>query len=269
MHLGMRVATWLFGAILLTACAAPPQPTPAPFAGRVVDLTHAFDSQTVYWPTEEGFVLETESQGVTERGYYYESHRFRAAEHGGTHIDAPIHFWENGLTVDRIPLEQLMGPAVVVDVSAACARDRDHAVDVSDLERWETDHGRIPAGSIVLIDTGMASRWPDRERYMGTNARGAAGVAALHFPGLHPDAARWLAESRRIGAVGLDTPSIDPGPSKLYESHVTLFEHGIPAFENVANLDALPATGAYVIALPMKIGSGSGAPLRIVAILPD
>jgi kynurenine formamidase len=235
---------------------------------RVVDLTHPFDSETIYWPTEAGFALERGFEGRTERGYYYSAHRFRAAEHGGTHVDAPIHFAEGGSAVDAIALERLIAPAVLVDVSSACARDADHAVDVAELVAWEAANGAIPAGSIVLLRTGFGRRWPDRARYLGSAERGADAVAKLHFPGLGAEAARWLAEERRIAAVGIDTASIDPGQSLRFEAHVALFEREIPAFENLAGLDALPATGFRVVALPMKIRGGSGAPLRIVAILP-
>jgi kynurenine formamidase len=237
-------------------------------AARWVDLSHAYDADTVFWPTEEGFVLEPEAAGVTPGGWWYASNAFRTAEHGGTHVDAPIHFHAGGRTVDAIPLERLIGGAVRIDVRAACEADRDHLVDRADLARWEDAHGRIPDGAIVLLDTGFARFWPDRTRYMGTDARGAAGVAALHFPGLDPEAARWLVEERAIAAVGLDTPSIDHGPSKDFRTHRVLSAAGVPAFENVAGLDGLPARGFEVIALPMKIRGGSGGPLRIVARVP-
>jgi kynurenine formamidase len=237
--------------------------------GRIVDLTHAFDSETIFWPTEEGFVLEKGTEGVVEGGYYYAAHRFRTAEHGGTHIDAPIHFHADRWTVDEIPLDRLVGPAVLVDVSARCAKDRDHRVLVSDFEAWEKQHGRIPTASIVLIRTGFGRFWPDRKAYLGTDERGASAVAKLHFPGLHPDAARWLIAKRQIRAVGLDTASIDHGPSKHFETHRALFESSVPVFENLAGLDELPATGFSVVALPIKIRGGSGGPLRAIAILPD
>ena len=238
-------------------------------AGRIIDLTHAFDSETIFWPTEEGFVLEKGAEGVVEQGYYYAAHRFRMAEHGGTHIDAPIHFHADGWTVDEIPLDRLVGPAVLVDVSVRCAKDPDHRASVADFEAWEKQHGRIPARSIVLIHTGFGRFWPDRKAYLGTDERGAPAVAKLHFPGLHPDAARWLIAERKIGAVGLDTASIDHGPSKQFETHRVLFEANVPAFENLAALDELPASGFSVVALPIKIRGGSGGPLRAIAIVPD
>jgi kynurenine formamidase len=238
----------------------------APFTGGVwIDLTHAFSSETLYWPTAEGFTLETEFHGQTPKGYFYAANRYRASEHGGTHIDAPIHFAEGHKTVDQLSLDQLTGAAVVVDVSAGAQKDADYQITVADLKAWEERHLQIPTGAIVLFHTGFARHWPAAKKYLGTDEKGPEAVAKLHFPGLHPDAARWLASVRPIKAVGLDTASIDYGQSTLFESHRILFEKNIPAFENVAALDQLPATGAYVIALPMKIKGGSGGPLRIVA----
>jgi len=236
--------------------------------GQIVDLSHDFAADTVYWPTAAGFELTVDFKGETDKGYHYEANSFSSAEHGGTHLDAPIHFASGKLTVDQLPLERTIGPAVLIDVSEKALTDRDYQVSVEDFEDWEARHGRLPDGIIVLLRTGYGRYWPDREKYMGTAERGEAAVAELHFPGLHPEAARWLTRERAINAIGLDTPSIDYGQSTHFESHVILFEHNIPAFENVANLDQLPETGFTVVALPMKIRDGSGGPLRIVAIVP-
>jgi len=235
--------------------------------GRVVDLTYAFDASTVYWPTAEQFKLETDFEGVTDKGYFYSAYRYSAAEHGGTHLDAPVHFAKGRHTSDEIPLEQLIGQAVVIDVTKQCAGNPDYQVTVADFEAFEKQNGRIADGTIVLLRTGFGKLYPDRKKYLGTDERGADAVPKLHFPGLHPDAARWLTQNRSIKAIGLDTASIDRGQSALFESHRTLFDKNIPAFENVANMDQLPVKGFTVIALPMKIKGGSGGPLRIVAIL--
>jgi kynurenine formamidase len=238
-------------------------------AGEVVDLSHTYDGQTLFWPTSDRFRLEKVAGGVTPGGYYYAANNVFTAEHGGTHADAPLHFAEGHQSVDRIPLSRLMGPAIVIDVRDSCERDADYLVSAADLEEWERIHGEIPEDVIVLIRTGFSRRWPDPVRYLGTAERGAEGAAKLHFPGLHPDAARWLIANRRPAAVGIDTASIDYGASTTFESHRILSEQNIPAFENLTALERLPAVGALVIALPMKIGGGSGAPLRAVAILPD
>lgn len=236
--------------------------------GEIIDLSHAYDAGAIFWPTAEPFRLEKVADGMTPGGYYYAANNFFTSEHGGTHLDAPVHFAQGRQSVDEIPLERLMGAAVVVDVAEHASADADYQVTTADLARWEAEHGQIPAGAIVLLRTGFGGRWPDATRYLGTAERGEAAVAQLHFPGLHPDAARWIVANRAIDAIGIDTASIDYGQSTLFESHRVLYEQNIPAFENVAALDRLPATGATVVALPMKIAGGSGAPLRIVALLP-
>lgn len=233
-----------------------------------VDLTHALSSESVFWPTARPFELTTDAKGYTDAGYYYSAYSFSAAEHGGTHIDAPVHFAEGRMSVDEIPLDRLIGPAVVVDVSSRALANRDYLVSVADFGDWERAHGPIPGDSIVLIRTGYSDFWPDAERYLGTAERGQAGVNALHFPGLDPDAAKWLVDERSIKSLGIDTASIDYGQSKTFGTHVTLMTANVPAFENVAHLERLPATGAFVVALPAKIEGGSGGPLRIVARLP-
>ena len=257
--------------LLFAGCERPPDSaseSSLPFpGGDIVDLTHPFNDSTVYWPTAAGFRLTTDSEGVTEGGYYYSAYSFSTAEHGGTHLDAPVHFAEGGHSADEIELDRLIAPAVLVDVSDRALEDADYLISVEDVTAWEEAHGALPDGAIVLFRTGFGRYWPDREAYMGTAERGPDAVARLHFPGLDPALAEWLVGNRDVGAVGIDTPSIDYGQSALFEAHRHLFEANIPAFENVANLDRLPATGFAVIALPMKIEGGSGGPLRIVAVL--
>ena len=202
---------------------------------------------------------------MTERGYYYSAFSFCAAEHGGTHIDAPIHFAEGRKSVDQIALHRLIGPAFVIDVRKHTQSSRDYQIGPGVLAAWEQKHGQLPAGAIVLFRTGFSNYWPDAESYLGTSKRGDEGALNLHFPGLHPDAADWLAHERQVASVGIDTASIDYGQSRDFRTHVTLMQANVPAFENLANLDLLPATGAFVVALPIKIKGGSGGPLRIVA----
>ena len=255
----------LFG---ITGCVVPQEEPALRLDGNWIDLTYEYSDQTIYWPTSEKFKMDTVAVGFMEGGFYYESYQISTAEHGGTHLDAPIHFSEGKQSTEQIPLERLIGPASVIDVTEKALADADYLVTVDDITAWEAENGKLPAGAIVLIRTGYGQFWPDPERYLGTALRGPEGVANLHFPGLHPDAAAWLVENRNIDALGIDTASIDYGQSALYESHQALFAANIPAFENIANLDQLPATGAHVIALPMKIKNGSGGPLRIIAHLP-
>ena len=206
---------------------------------------------------------------MTDKGYYYSAYSVKTAEHGGTHLDAPVHFAEGRHTTDEVPLNQLIGAAVVIDVSAGAEGNRDYLITVKDITDWESAHGRLPGASIVLFRTGYGKYWPDRRHYLGTERFGPEAVAELHFPGISKEAAQFLVDQRNLSAVGIDTPSIDFGQSTHFEAHQVLLGANIPAFENVANLDQLPATGASVIALPMKIEGGSGAPLRMVGIVPE
>ena len=255
----------------LTACAAPlasVSSAPALSSGEWVDLTHTLGEDSIFWPTADPYRHEEVAYGETEGGYFYSSYNLHLSEHGGTHLDAPIHFAAGRQTVDEIPLERLIGPAAVIDVSEASQANRDYRFTREDVLAWEEQHGRLPQGAIVLFHTGFAQFWPDPEAYMGTALRGEEGVAALHFPGLSEDLARFLAEEREIAAVGLDTPSLDYGKSRDFIAHRILLGANIPGFENVAGLDRLPPTGATIVALPVKVEGGSGAPLRIVAHVP-
>jgi kynurenine formamidase len=270
----MRLIRWLslLASLVVAACTPPAADAPAASPAtrlRYIDLTHELASDSIFWPTGETFRLDTVADGVTEKGYYYASNNYSGNEHGGTHIDAPVHFAKGRWTVDQIPLDRLIGRAVVIDVAAASAANADYQVSVADFAAWESAHSAIEPDTIVLIRTDFARRWPDARAYLGTGERGDAAVAKLHFPGLHPDAAKWLAEERRVKAVGIDTASIDFGQSSLFESHRVLYERNIPAFENLSALDELPARGATVYALPVKIKGGSGGPLRAIAVIPS
>jgi kynurenine formamidase len=264
------LAVYLFLAAAALAPAARPAPARAALdlrAYRTVDLTHAFDERTLYWPTSPSrFELKTLHRGPTDAGFFYSAYALCTPEHGGTHLDAPVHFAEGRPAADRIPLERLMGPAVVIDVSTRAAADADYRLTPGDIEAWEARHGAIPAGSIVLLRTGWSARWPDARRYLGDDRPGDA--SRLHFPAYGVEAARVLVEGRRAAALGVDTASIDHGPSKDFMVHRVANGADVPGLENLTNLQELPETGATVIALPMKIAGGSGGPLRAVALLP-
>jgi len=235
---------------------------------KIIDLSHDYSKETIYWVTAKEFELDTVYMGETEQGFYYSANNFSTAEHGGTHIDAPIHFAKGGQTVDEIPLEKLIGPAIKIDVSEKAIQDVDYLIGIEDFVNWEAHQQMtIPEGSIVLLQTGHSTYYPLKEKYLGTEQRGAEAVALLHFPGLSAEAASWLVEKRNINAIGIDTPSIDYGQSQDFKSHVILLSKNIPAFENLTHLDQLPNKDFEVIALPMKIKGGSGAPLRIVAMI--
>jgi kynurenine formamidase len=233
--------------------------------GKLVDLTHSFEEETIHWPTAAPFRWQKDAWGKTPAGYWYASASFAASEHLGTHIDSPIHFAEGKTTTDLVPLSQLVGPAVVIDIQPACAGKPDYLLSVADLQNWEKANRRIPAGAIVLVRTGWAAFWPDRARYMGSTAPGD--VRNLHFPGIAPEAAKVLVE-RRVDGVGIDTASLDHGPSTAFPTHRLLSAAGIYGLENVASMDKLPPWGATILAMPMKIRNGTGGPVRVIALLP-
>jgi kynurenine formamidase len=233
---------------------------------KIIDLTYNFDETTVYWPTAQAFRWEKESWGATKSGFWYAAARYSASEHGGTHLDSPIHFGEGRAATDEIQLSRLIGPAVVIDISAACAKDADYLMTANDLISWEKTHGAIPQASILLVHTGWGKFWPDKKKYLGTDTPGD--VANLHFPGISREAAELLAKQRQIDGIGIDTPSIDYGQSKDFITHQILNGANIYGLENVAHLEQLPPRGATLIALPMKIKGGTGGPARIIAILP-
>jgi kynurenine formamidase len=235
---------------------------------NVVDLTHPLDSDTIYWPTDaQGFKLTEIFKGRTKgpEGFFYAAFRFCAPEHGGTHLDAPFHFAEGRTTTAEIPVTRLIGPAVVIDVSAKAAKDRDYVLSVEDVTAWESAHGKVPAGAIVLLRTGWSSRWPNRLAYLGDDTPGDA--SNLHFPSYGAEAAHMLIQ-RGATVLGVDTASIDNGPSRKFFVHRIVGAANVAGLENLTNLDKLPPTGSWVAALPMKIAGGSGAPARVVAFVP-
>ncbi len=270
----LSLAAGLVLAVQLAACVgAPPGETPQPpapeaVAGwRMVDLSHAYGGGTLYWPTDTtGFRLDTLAEGQTPGGYFYAAKQFATAEHGGTHLDAPFHFAQGGATAESIPLERLILPGIVLDVSQSAEADPDYLVTPDDVLAWEETHDRVPAGSAVLIRTGWAARWPDALAYLGDDTPGETGN--LHFPGIGEAAARLLVEERGVGLLGIDTASVDYGQSTDFIVHRIGAAADVPNLENVADLSALPPTGFLLAALPMKIEGGTGAPVRIVALIP-
>jgi kynurenine formamidase len=233
---------------------------------KLVDLTYPFSAETHHWPTAKPFHLDKISEGRTPGGYWYSSYNYGGSEHVGTHLDAPFHFAEGKWTTEQIPLGRTIGAGVVISVRRHAEKDADYLLKIADLRSWEKLHGRIPARAIVLIHTGWGKYWGDRKRYFGTDEPG--NVMDLHFPGVSKETAEFLAKQRNVNAVGIDTPSIDHGPSRDFIAHQILGAANVPIFENVAALETLPAKGATIFALPMKIQGGSGAPLRIFAVLP-
>ena len=234
---------------------------------KLIDMTYAFASDTLHWPTAKPFQLDKVAEGRTPQGYWYSSYNYSGSEHVGTHLDAPFHFAEGRWTTEQIPLGKTIGPAVRYRCETQNGRSTGTTFSQSnDIHSWEKRYGRLPKGVIVLMYTGWGRYWGDRKRYLGTDEPG--NVSDLHFPGFSKEAAEFLIKQRSIKAVGIDTPSIDHGPSRDFLAHQVFGAANVPIFENVAALEKLPAKGATVFAIPMKIKGGSGAPLRIFALLP-
>jgi kynurenine formamidase len=268
--------------LVLAACAPPPADQTSSVARgdapslaaaltalpseKILDLSYRFDDETIYWPTGDPFRLRRDAEGVSADGYWYASFSLSMSEHGGTHLDAPYHFARKGWKADRIPPPAFIGPAVVIDVRGACEADPDHAVTLEEIHAFEESHGEIPAEARVILYTGWGERWPDHRRYLGDDTPNDD--SNLHFPGLSAEAALYLADLGRVAAVGIDTASIDPGNSRDFQAHQILAAANIYNLENLDQVEHLPPTGATLIALPMKIGGGSGGPVRVLAILP-
>lgn len=232
---------------------------------KVVDLTYAYNKDTIYWPNAQGFVHRKDMWKRTPQGYWYAAGGFSTDEHGGTHMDSPIHFGEGKLTLEAVPVSRLVGPVVVIDVTAAAAKDRDYRATPADVRAFEAKHGQIRKGTIVLFKTGWGKFWPNRKAYLGSDVPGD--TSHLHFPGILPAAAELLV-SRGVSGVGIDTASTDYGPSTKFETHQVLSASNVYGLENVAYIERLPPIGATLIAAPMKIENGTGGPVRLLAILP-
>ena len=265
----MKRCRWvlmLLAILCLAGCGGtePPAET-TPVVPQIIDLSYAFDQNTVYWPNNESFQHKQVAFGRTPTGYWYSSYTFAASEHGGTHLDAPIHFAEGAQSVEQIPIERHIGPGVKISIAGKASQDRDYRLTAADIQAWEQRMGAIPSGAMVLVHTGWGHNWGNRAQYLGTEKLNDA--SDLHFPGIARDAAEYLARQRQVAMVGIDTPSLDHGPSRDFIAHQILNGANIPGLENVANLEQLPEKGFLILALPMKIAGGSGAPCRIVALL--
>jgi kynurenine formamidase len=227
---------------------------------RVLDLSYAINDKLVPWPGDEKFFEAKVNATIEKNGYFTRS--FWMLEHYGTHLDAPAHFPPGKTTVDQIPVKQLFGPAVVMDVRAESGKDADYQLAAARVEDWEKRHGRIPEGAIVLLRTGWASRWPDVQKYRNQDANGK-----MHFPGFSVEAAKLLIE-RKVSGLGCDTLSIDPGTSSDFAVHRVALGAGLYHLENLAGMSELPETGAFLIVAPIKLEGGSGGPARVFALLP-
>lgn len=249
-------ACWLF----LSACSAKQS------ARTILDMTYPLDEAAIFWPTAKPFSLTKVAWGISEVGWWYASNEFSASEHGGTHADAPVHFAAGGRTIDQIPLEEWIGPAVKIEVTAKCNTDRDYLLTEDDLRSWEKANRRIPDGSWVIMYTGIGTRhYPDRKMVLGTEKTGKEALPELSFPGFSAESVEFLLKERKIRGIAIDTPSIDRGRSADFKVHQVLCAADKLALENIANLDRLPVKGATLYVIPALIREGTGAPARVFA----
>ncbi len=229
---------------------------------QVIDLTYPLNERNAYWPANNYHPFKHKVIARLETDGAY-SGSYSTPEHLGTHLDAPNHFGPNQPSVDQIPLDKLTGHAVVIDVCNQTASDPDYLLSVNDIRKWEARNGPIPRGAIVLMHSGWGERWENYDRYKNADRSGT-----LHFPGFSEEAALFLAEERDVKAVGVDTLSVDHGPSKDFPVHHVFNSRGKWMLENLDNLEKLPPRGAILIVAPIKIEGGSGGQARVWAIMP-
>lgn len=227
-------------------------------ASQAVDLTHPMHDEMSFWPG--GVPFKKEVLVDYDQGYLL--HKFEMGENTGTHVDAPAHFIEGNRAIDELPLSELIVPAVVIDVQDKVASNPAYELTAEDVLGWESEHGEVPAGALVILNTGWHKRFDEPERYVNMDDD-----EVMQFPGYGPDSAELLVE-RDVAGIGIDTLSIDHGPSKSFAAHVVMLEAGKYQIENLANLDALPATGATVMVGVLPVQGGSQAQARVVALMP-
>ncbi|MGH9775762.1 MAG: cyclase family protein [Candidatus Acidiferrales bacterium] len=226
---------------------------------RVVDMSYAINGKMPAWPGDSRTFEATANATIEKNGYFTRS--FWMLEHYGTHMDAPAHFPGSSVTLDQLPVNNFFGPAAVIDVREEANQNSDYRLETTRVEKWEALHGRIPRGAIVLLRTGWASRWPDEARYRNMDEKGV-----MHFPGFSVAAAKLIME-RGASGIGIDTLSVDYGASQNFEVHHVDLPAGLYNLENLANLDQLPETGAFLIAAPIKLEGGSGGACRVFALV--
>jgi kynurenine formamidase len=226
---------------------------------RVIDLTHTMSAD---FPTFDG-APGIEMRRIKElKKDGYNLYQWQLNEHSGTHLDAPIHFSENGASVEQVPADTLVVPLAVINVADKAAKDPDYQLSRSDLAVWERRHGRLPVNCCVALNSGWARHVGDKAKYVGKDAGGV-----MHFPGIGPDAAAWLIKQRKVAGLAVDTLSLDHGASKDFKTHVTWLPSGRWGLENVVNLDRVPAVGATLVVGLAKVKGATGAPARLLALI--
>ena len=225
----------------------------------VVDLTHTMSPEFPTFFGVPGIEMEKKFDFKKDGFNLY---WWRIIEHAGTHLDAPIHFSEGGITAERIPAATLVAPLAVVDVAAKAARNPDYLLARDDLAAWERKHGRLPDNCCVAMHSGWAQHVADAAKFLGKDAAGA-----MHFPGISGEAADWLIKQRKVVGLAVDTLSLDHGPSKDFKTHLLWLPSGRWGLENVANLDQVPAAGATLVVGLAKVKDATGGPARLIALV--
>jgi kynurenine formamidase len=228
---------------------------------HVVDLTHALSEETPYIPVP-GITFpfsKTPIATVSKNGVA--AYRWQIHEHIGTQIDAPNHFFDDAISLERLPVASLVVPLVVIDVSTRADSNADTSVMVADIEAWEQRHGRIPSQAAVFMRSGWDARIGDAKAFVNRDASGA-----MHFPGFSAEAATFLARSRAVAGIGVDTLSLDPGIDTAYAAHKAWLAMGKWGVELVANLADAPPSGATVFVGATKVKGATGGPVRLIAV---
>jgi kynurenine formamidase len=261
----MKTRTFIVGCALALAlflfAQRRQESLPASALHSVVDLTHTIDSQVPTYEVSDAPVYQAKTVASLDKDGYF-AREISLPEHFGTHLDAPAHFARGLWTVDQIPPERFVAPLVVLDVTTGARANSDYQVSVGDIAKYEEAHGQIPISAVVITYTGWDSRWNSAKDYRNTDGQGV-----MHFPGYSLDAAKFLVEGRQVVGLGIDTLSIDYGPSKDFPVHHYTLAHSLYHLENVANLGHVPVSGSTVVVAPMKLENGSGSPVRILALM--
>jgi kynurenine formamidase len=226
----------------------------------VVDLTQPLNLDIPIWPGDPAFEVEAWASYEAD-GYFI--NRFIIGEHSGTHWGTPNTFIEGGRASDDFTAQELIVPAVVIDIRELAGDDADYRLSLDDITAWEADNGEIAAGSAVILFTGWQDKWDDAEAFLNADAEGV-----LHWPGFSAEAAEFLVADRGIVALGTDTHGADPGNDEEFGASYAMYAGDGMILECLGGLDQLPPTGATLIIGGLPIAGGSGSPARIIALLP-
>lgn len=229
------------------------------FPFKLIDLTHTIDPTIPLWPGSDPFCMKIR--------FDYEQVGCRAAAYSmvagtGTHMDAPAHFIKGGKTLEQFSLQELIVPACVINVQHQVNNNPDYTLQPKDIQKWESQHGKVPDGSVVIMNTGWAQRWPDLKSFLNEDAGGTK-----HFPGFSMQACHILLE-RKVNGIGIDTFSLDPGNTKDFGVHYLMLEKGLYFIECLTNLDQLPPAGAFIGSFPLKVAQAPEMPARIIGLVP-